>query len=251
MKVLITLLTTCLFSLNSFAIDATHGMVLFGKEKLYASHLPMFHAPHDKQVVFTFVVDQSIKDQIALSQDTEYLTFVPAPFDLNKFVAAPFDLVGDIYLGHFEKDGVLLLSGVTLKNPKIEFLKENLQLSKRQTVQSFKIFGTENDTYALYVNDGMGFDNLYKLTTIEASNFEYLASNYKLWDVSDKLSIGKTYSITTPPGKCPSRNCGNPGMTLAAFNVDSLYFSDSVMGGAMPQHLMPEVKFCRTRLCNP
>ena len=30
----------------------SHGMALFGgKEALYASHLPMFHAPHDYQVV--------------------------------------------------------------------------------------------------------------------------------------------------------------------------------------------------------
>ena len=31
---------------------SVHGMLLFGKENLYASHLPMFHAPHDYQVIF-------------------------------------------------------------------------------------------------------------------------------------------------------------------------------------------------------
>jgi len=231
MKVLITLLATCPFSLNSNALDATHGMVLFGKEKLYASHLPMFHAPHDKQVVFTFEVGQAIKDQIVLNQDTQYLTFVPAPFDLNKFVAAPFAITGDIYLGHFEKDGVLLLSGVTLKNPKIEFLKENLHLAGRQTIQSFKIFGTKNDAYALYVNQGLASDNLFKLTTIEANDFDNVTKNYNLHSGYDSsLIIGNFYSINTPPGKCPSRNCGSPGMTLATFKVDSFYFSDSVMG---------------------
>lgn len=30
----------------------THGMALFGgKDALYTSHLPMFHAPHDYQLV--------------------------------------------------------------------------------------------------------------------------------------------------------------------------------------------------------
>lgn len=233
MKVLITILATCLFSLSANALDATHGMVLFGNEKLYASHLPMFHAPHDKQVVFTYEVDQTIKDQIVLNQDTQYLTFVPAPFDLNKFVAAPFALTGDIYLSHFEKDGVLLLSGITLQNPKIEFLKENLHPAGRQTLPSFKIFGTKNDTYALYVNDGSAFANLYKLTTLDAENFNNIAEKYKLNGDGHEaiLTIGKSYSISTPPGKCPSRLCGDPGMTLATFKVDSLYFSESVMGG--------------------
>jgi hypothetical protein len=40
---------------SAAAADVTygeHGMALFGgKEGLYASHLPMFHAPHDYQVV--------------------------------------------------------------------------------------------------------------------------------------------------------------------------------------------------------
>ena len=238
MKVLMTLLATCLFSLSANALDVTHGIVLFGKEKLYASHLPMFHAPHDKQVVFTYEVDQTIKEQIVLNQDNQYLTFVPAPFDLNKFVAAPFAITGDIYLGHFEKEGVLLLSGVTLKNPKIEFLKENLHLAGRQTLPSFKIFGTKNDTYALYVNDGMASDHVYKLTTLYIDNFDYVVEKYKLngHEHGSILTIGKSYSINTPPGKCPSRLCGDPGMTLAIFHVDSLYFSDSVMGSATPEH---------------
>lgn len=29
---------------------SVHGMLIFGKEKIYASHLPMFHPPHDYQV---------------------------------------------------------------------------------------------------------------------------------------------------------------------------------------------------------
>jgi hypothetical protein len=31
---------------------AVHGMVLFGgKQAAYVSHLPMFHAPHDRQLI--------------------------------------------------------------------------------------------------------------------------------------------------------------------------------------------------------
>lgn len=248
MKVLITLLATCLFSLSTFAVDATHGMVLFGKEKVYAYHLPMFHKVHNKQMVLTFDLSKAVKDQIVNLQDTTFLTFVPAPFDLEKFIAAPFDLTGDIYSGHFEQDGVLVMSGVTLVNPKIEYLKDLVQSNGSQ-IETYKIFGTKNDTYALHlINGGMANDQIFKLTTLDANDFDY-AIAYKNLQTST-LKLGNVYTISTPPGKCPSRNCGDPGQDLATFKVESKYFSDTIMGADM-HHLMPEMKFCRTRLCNP
>ncbi|MBC7712404.1 MAG: hypothetical protein H7177_03645 [Rhizobacter sp.] len=234
MKVLLSLITACLFSMNVYAMNATHGMVIFGKEKLFASHMPMYHAPHDKQVVFTFEVEQSVKDQIISNQDKTYLTFVPAPFDLNKFVATPFEITGDLYQGHFEKDGVLFLSGVTLKNPKIEFLNENLKvLSGQKTYSSYKIFGTKNDTYALFFNDGHGLnvDEIFKLTTVSITDFDFVTKYHYIFsaEVTASLIIGNDYSISTPPGRCPSRLCGEPGYELAQFKVDALYFNDSLM----------------------
>lgn len=248
MKVLITLLATCLFSLSAMAVDATHGMVLFGKDKVYAYHLPMFHKVHNKQMVLTFDLSKAVKDQIVNLQDAQVVTFVPAPFDLEKFIAAPFDLTGDVYSGHFEQDGVLVISGVTLVNPKIEYLKELVQ-SQGSAIETYKVFGTKNDTYALHlINGGMANDQIFKLITLDADNFDN-AIAYKNLETS-ALKLGNVYTISTPPGKCPSRNCGDPGTVLATFKVESKYFSDTIMGAEM-HHLMPEVKFCRTRLCNP
>lgn len=31
---------------------SVHGMTLMGTELIYASHLPMFHTPHDYQIIF-------------------------------------------------------------------------------------------------------------------------------------------------------------------------------------------------------
>lgn len=251
MKVLITLLATCLFSLSSNALDATHGMVLFGKEKVYAYHLPMFHKVHNKQMILTFDLSKAVKDQIVNLQDTAFLTFVPAPFDLEKFITAPFDLTGDVYSGHFEQDGVLVMSGVTLVNPKIEYLKDLVQPTGT-TVETYKIFGTKNDTYALHLlNGGAAIDQIFKLTTLAAYDFDY-AIGYKNLTVNE-LKLGSVYTISTPAGKCPSRNCGTPGDDLATFSVESLYFSDSVMGAMMPVLKNVEIKstFCKTRLCNP
>lgn len=248
MKVLITLLATCLFSLSAFAIDATHGMVLFGKEKVYAYHLPMFHKVHNKQMVLTFDLSKEVKDQIVNLQDTTFLTFVPAPFDLEEFIKAPFSLIGDLYSGHFEQDGVLIMSGVTLVNPKIEYVKDLTQPSGSKT-ESYKIFGTATDTYALHLLDGgSAVDKIFKLTSTYMTNFDHVAEAYNLYN----LEANGTYSIKTAPGKCPSRNCGNPAVTYATFFVDSLYFSDSVMGSITHSHPALKAKsFCKTRLCEP
>ena len=38
-------------SMANADVPTTHGMLLFGNETVYASHLPMFHSPHDYQLI--------------------------------------------------------------------------------------------------------------------------------------------------------------------------------------------------------
>ncbi len=41
-----------------------HGMVVFGgRDGLYASHLPLFRAPHDRQIVLGLVLDDRAVDR--------------------------------------------------------------------------------------------------------------------------------------------------------------------------------------------
>jgi hypothetical protein len=51
-----TLLFTAIILANASAEDAgdrpaTHGMLMVGSQQIYLSHLPMFHGPHDYQVI--------------------------------------------------------------------------------------------------------------------------------------------------------------------------------------------------------
>jgi hypothetical protein len=96
-----------------------HGMLLFGNESaLFASHLPMYHPPHNAQVIlklkFTDPQTQS-KVQSALTMyDTKQValwTLVPRPFDLARLaVDHPqriTQLLVDVFEGHFERRGNL------------------------------------------------------------------------------------------------------------------------------------------------
>jgi len=91
----------------------SHGMAVFGgREGLYASHLPMFHAPHDSQVVLRFHLANAAAEKAlreTLARDTRLWTFDPEPFDLLRLQpghAQPLaDFKARFFEGHFERGG--------------------------------------------------------------------------------------------------------------------------------------------------
>jgi hypothetical protein len=98
-----------------------HGMALFGGDgALYASHLPMFHAPHDTQLVLRVRLDDPSVDtrlRAALETSPALWTFVPEPLDLHRIGrgdGALMRLRGDIVEGHFERGGTIRHADVVL-----------------------------------------------------------------------------------------------------------------------------------------
>jgi hypothetical protein len=87
-----------------------HGMVVFGREHFFASHLPLYHAPHDWQVILEVAppADVAVRWRSELG-DAPLVTFEPEPFDLMRLApdaASPLrDIAGTIYRGHFERGG--------------------------------------------------------------------------------------------------------------------------------------------------
>ena len=90
-----------------------HGMAVFGgREGLYASHLPMFHTPHDSQVLLRFHLADAAADKAmreALAREPKLWTFDPEAFDLLRFSpghAKPLhDFKARFFEGHFERGG--------------------------------------------------------------------------------------------------------------------------------------------------
>jgi hypothetical protein len=91
----------------------SHGMAVFGgHEGLYASHLPMFHAPHDTQVVLRFHLKNKKNDvqlRDALAKKPELWTLDPQEFDLLRLAPghalALQQLTARFVQGHFERGG--------------------------------------------------------------------------------------------------------------------------------------------------
>lgn len=90
-----------------------HGMAVFGgREGLYASHLPMFHTPHDSQLLLRFhladaAADRALRDTLA--REPRLWTFDPETFDLLRFApgrAKPLrEFKARFFEGHFERGG--------------------------------------------------------------------------------------------------------------------------------------------------
>ncbi|MES2299690.1 MAG: hypothetical protein V4582_21810 [Pseudomonadota bacterium] len=112
-----------------------HGMALFGgKDGLYASHLPMRHAPHDYQVVLQVHLASPAQDTALRARIDDKLalwTIAPEKFELDRLAPAhtgtPRALKrfkADIVLGHFEQGGKTEYAGATVVVDKVLLFRQ-------------------------------------------------------------------------------------------------------------------------------
>ena len=109
-----------------------HGMLLFGSQYgLFASHLPMFHQPHNAQVVFKLsFADPKIQAEVinginvSAKSDDPVWTIVPTTFDLSlldpKHPQHISQLTVDVVKGHFERGGKMQWQAQTINVDKME-----------------------------------------------------------------------------------------------------------------------------------
>ncbi|MGN6152953.1 MAG: hypothetical protein ACTHOH_13240 [Lysobacteraceae bacterium] len=100
-----------------------HGMALVGTPgHLYASHMPMFHAPHDTQVILEVAVEDAGIDaalRSTLARADAPWSIEPERFDLHRLArGASAPLVrfrATVYRGHFERGGEPVYRDVTIR----------------------------------------------------------------------------------------------------------------------------------------
>ena len=109
---------------------ATHGMLIVGNKTIYLSHLPMFHAPHDYQVIVearfhapqgdpqaTYVADRT-------RTGTPIYTLVPQPFVLPDVIKGKRSFTATIFRGHFERGGTPIAANVTVDIVRVLLFKQ-------------------------------------------------------------------------------------------------------------------------------
>jgi hypothetical protein len=95
-----------------------HGMLLFGEEALYLSHLPMFQSPHNFQVLLEVGFDDAALQALRADREAggDLHTFEPEKFPISELDPsgdgpARTSMVGTVFHGHFERGGTPIASG--------------------------------------------------------------------------------------------------------------------------------------------
>lgn len=116
------ILAVC-FGALSHAADRVghHGMLVFGTEDGYfLTHIPMFHEPHDAQMILQVELAESGKALKKNFADKPF-SFSPSKvFSLDDLAAGKIAIFsGDIYRGSFEAGGTIIHRAVTVKVVKV------------------------------------------------------------------------------------------------------------------------------------
>jgi len=146
MEVLV-LLTSLMFTQQSMAGDkpSVHGMLMFGEKKIFFSHLPMFHSPHDYQAIFSVKLRAQAKALYLADKKIhpaeKIYTFVPEVMVLPEALLKTKVFKGEIYRGHFERGGVLLGKDVQVEVDDLIVFKKFEPQAVKPTQATYMLFG--------------------------------------------------------------------------------------------------------------
>lgn len=148
---------------------STHGMVLLGTEKIYASHLPMFHVPHNYQAIFEITLDDNAlntfhNDQQAHPNELTY-TIEPEPFVLSEMLEHPTPFNARLYRGHFERGGILIDASAQIVIKQIIYSKKITNRTLKSTTD-YLLFGDQQEQFAIHlIKSKPSFDHIVQIST--------------------------------------------------------------------------------------
>ncbi len=175
MKALIISLFFTMFSSYSVAESApeelppldpayvgVHGMVLMNKAStIFAYHLPLYHKPHDVQLLYK--LDVKNVALVHLVRDNDMVTIKPKPFNLQRLMRGEkVALEADIYIGHFERDGMLVYENMTLNFAKQLYMRKLDDISPSSNNQEYDVvsYRKNNKIYIHRIQQAPSFDHL-------------------------------------------------------------------------------------------
>jgi len=175
MKALIISLFFTMFSSYSVAESApeelppldpayvgVHGMVLMNKAStIFAYHLPLYHKPHDVQLLYK--LDVKNVALVHLVRDNDMVTIKPKPFNLQRLMRGEkVALEADIYIGHFERDGMLVYENMTLNFAKQLYMRKLDDISPSSNNQEYDVvsYRKKNKIYIHRIQQAPSFDHL-------------------------------------------------------------------------------------------
>jgi len=159
---------------------AVHGMLLFGENTVYLSHLPLFGTttPHRYQVVLEVTLAKAGGDpQAAYVQDrrqhpaTKIYTFEPEPFilpELNPSNQLRRSFKGKIFRGHFERQGVAINRDVTVNLTRVIHFREFDPQATGLSQLEYFLFGKSQELFLAHlITKPPDFDQIVPVAKID------------------------------------------------------------------------------------
>jgi len=144
------------------AYEGVHGMVLVShSSKIYASHLPLYHKPHDYQILYKL----DVKDValVQLVRDMPMVTIKPEKFNLQRLIRGEkMALKADVYEGHFEREGTVVYEGMTLNFDKQLYVRQLKELDEPNRKQVYDVVDVSKDSkiYVHQIQKAPSYDQL-------------------------------------------------------------------------------------------
>ncbi|WP_073174545.1 hypothetical protein [Chryseobacterium vrystaatense] len=130
-----------------------HGMVLFGEHEQYASHLPLFYSPHDYQIILKVKLDSSAEQAYINDRKTtptELYTIEPEKFVLPEIMNDIHSFKANLYRGHFERGGQLILQNVTVQIEKVAYFKKLIPTQNQKEPFRYMLFGNKQEQFMVH-----------------------------------------------------------------------------------------------------
>jgi hypothetical protein len=135
-------------------------MLVFGDKVTYASHLPMFHHPHDYQLVMKIEfkapagsspLTLSTYEQLK-AQGKTLFTIEPEVMDLSKVMSGTItSFEANLYDGHFERGGKNL--GPVIVNVKTFLVNKKLNPAEAEK-NEYLLFGEQAEFFLVHLING-------------------------------------------------------------------------------------------------
>lgn len=174
MKTLVLLLLVITLRVNAHDHPSVHGMLVIGSETVYLSHLPMFHSPHDYQVILEVKISKealSIYQASLRSSSEKVYTLVPEVFILPEMIQNPHPFKAQLFKGPFERGGQLVANDLKVEISKVVYFKKINPNESRPKLGQYLVFGnTQEQFLAHLITRKPDFDQVLKLASIMPIN---------------------------------------------------------------------------------
>ncbi len=213
------------------APPGVHGMVIFGENEIFASHIPMFMIPHDWQALFKVTLSHPSVDAMAVykkarARNGSLLTVQPKPFVLPPLLKGETkSFEANLFLGNFEDGGKEILSGITVRVEKV--LEVHHLSPDNVALTSLNYYLVQDGKTGYLVHQISAPDNFDQIIAVDMpAQFSLPASeklpvlNLEYADNLDtKLKNGQSFTLT-PEGKLIQNSM--PG--ASTLNVKSAFY---------------------------